>query len=238
MRKTNLALLGAAANAAVGGLAFYMQQMGVYGEAAALLLTLCMGALLALLCVRWYELSIIDDGTGLYNRRFLFRKLEHSFRMAQRSKEMVTLAVIDIDDFRGFNTQYGHLIGDQVLHEVASCLQSSVRKTDTVGRWGGEEFAIVLHKLDAAEGEEVAERIRNRVEQRRVQTAEYGELTVTVSIGLAVFKRDYLTLRDFINDADHAMYTAKQRKNTVCIVSEGDVRPVNPAAGGIYQTVL
>ncbi|WP_282939638.1 GGDEF domain-containing protein [Paenibacillus sp. RC67] len=235
MPKKTLVLLGAAANAAIWIVAFYLQKKGMYGTGAALLLTLSTGALLTLLCIRWYELSIIDDGTGLHNRRFLFRKLEHSFNMAQRSKDMFALAVIDIDDFRGFNTKYGHLIGEQVLREVASCLQSSVRKTDTVGRWGGEEFALILPGLFGTEAEEVAECIRTRVQQRRVQTEDYGELDVTVSIGFAVFKGDYPTLRDFINDADHAMYNAKQQKNAVCSACKEFISPVHPNAGSVYN---
>ncbi|WP_051620675.1 GGDEF domain-containing protein [Paenibacillus sp. UNC451MF] len=236
MPKKTLVVLGAAANSAIWIIAFYLQKQGIYGIGAALLLMFSTSALLTLMCVRWYELSIIDDGTGLYNRRFLFRKLEHSFSTAQRTKDKLTLAVIDIDDFRGFNTKYGHLIGDQVLHEVAACLQSSVRKSDTIGRWGGEEFALMLPGLDAVEGEEVAERIRSRVEKRYVQAGEYGDLAVTVSIGLAVFEGDYRTLRDFINDADHAMYNAKQHKNTVCAARKECFSTPGPNAGRVYKT--
>ncbi|CAG7630274.1 GGDEF domain-containing protein [Paenibacillus allorhizosphaerae] len=214
-----LSLAGAAANAALLLVTVELLQFGYWGISAAVLLSIISGAVWTAISVRWYEQSIIDDGTGLFNRRYLFRKLEHVFRTTRGGNVPIALAVIDIDDFRSFNTQAGHIGGDLVLKEVAQTLRKTVRKGDTIGRWGGEEFAIILSDLDENGAKEVGERIRKNIQQITLPLDQTVHLTITVSIGIAVDHGRCTNMLELVNQADQAMYTAKQRKNYVYMTS-------------------
>ncbi len=143
----------------IGGLV--LARLSAYGVVTAILFTAAGGAVLTLIGSRWHEQSIKDDATGLYNRRYLFRRLAIEHQQALRDRSSLGLAVIDVDDFRSFNNKYGHLTGDAVLLSIAETICKGVRKGDFVGRWGGEEFAVVLPGADEKEALAVAERIRS-----------------------------------------------------------------------------
>jgi diguanylate cyclase (GGDEF)-like protein len=120
-----------------------------------------------------------------------------------------SLLMLDIDHFKNCNDRYGHLVGDAVLKEVAKGIKDSVRLIDLVGRYGGEEFLIVLIETDKKQGEIVAERIRKFIEDKSIKVYD-EELKVTVSIGISTFPFDSKEVKSLINKADKALYSAKE----------------------------
>lgn len=164
------------------------------------------------------RLATTDDLTGVWSRRSFF---EHAARELQRSKRTarpLAALMVDADDFKAVNDSYGHAAGDQVLRNLADRCHGQLRIDDIVGRYGGEEFAIMLPEtaLEAAMG--VAERLRAVVAATPFIT-DYGALTLTISIGVAVhYPGDETTLDALIDRADRAMYAAKRSgRNRVCI---------------------
>jgi two-component system, cell cycle response regulator len=165
------------------------------------------------------ELSLKDPLTGLANRRHFNAVLEREIEAVARSGNPALLLMLDIDHFKKVNDNYGHLAGDQVLQQVARCVAACVRPQDTVARFGGEEFAIVLPDCQVSFGETVAERIRQSVELLSIPTSPVQSLKVTISIGGAfapVWVRS--TTEIWIERADTQLYLAKTGgRNQVCI---------------------
>ena len=129
------------------------------------------------------ELSLKDPLTGLANRRQFNNVLERTIDMVARSGDPALLMMIDIDHFKKVNDQYGHQAGDQVLKAVADSLNGCVRPMDTVARFGGEEFAIVMPNCHTYFGGTIAERIRETLQALRITVAMGVEISITVSIG-------------------------------------------------------
>ncbi len=155
------------------------------------------------------RLAITDDLTGLFNRRHFYDLAEIEFNRAKRYSHPLTALIADIDHFKQFNDRYGHLIGDRVLHEVARMLQESLRDSDILGRYGGEEFSVLLSMTDMKAAVFVAERLLKHVAETPVET-DAGELHVQLSVGVAAFSKETPTLYSLINRADQAMYSAKE----------------------------
>ena len=126
------------------------------------------------------ELSRTDFLTKLNNRKLMFEKLAYETKRSTRTKEPLSILLLDIDHFKQVNTQHGHAFGDQVLVEIAKIIVSSVRVTDIVGRVGGEEFMVILPACNATNASNVAELIRESVELNIFE----DELRVTVSGGI------------------------------------------------------
>jgi diguanylate cyclase (GGDEF)-like protein len=130
--------------------------------------------------------AITDELTGLSNRRQMDRAIDREFDRRRRFGTPIGLVLLDIDDFKTVNDTYGHPQGDEVLIAVAGVLREHTRDIDEPARWGGEEFAVVLPQTDAAGAEELAERMRNAIEELRVARLDAGEaLRVTASFGVA-----------------------------------------------------
>jgi diguanylate cyclase (GGDEF)-like protein len=167
---------------------------------------------------RLRELSVRDGLTALYNKRFLMGRLAGEIEVAQRLNQSLSLLMLDVDDFKKFNDEYGHMEGDQVLIRLARIIRKSARDTDTACRYGGEEFTVILPGAPAGLAEAVAERIRESFAAQAF-TPRSGEVVSTsVSVGLAEF-RDGETVEDFINRADEALYRAKRAgKNRVVTI--------------------
>jgi diguanylate cyclase (GGDEF)-like protein len=154
------------------------------------------------------QAATIDPVSGLFNRRYFEERLEEELHRARRHKTPMALMMVDIDDFKGVNDRYGHLAGDAVIRSVADILRRSVRRFDLCTRFGGEEFAIVMPGSGPEHSAAVAERIRQLIEEFRLDEPELAALRVTVSIGLSVSHE--LSPRQLIEQADRALYTAKR----------------------------
>ena len=170
------------------------------------------------------ELSLKDPLTGLPNRRHISAVLEREIDRVARSGEAALLLMLDIDHFKRVNDSHGHLAGDVVLQSVARTLESCVRPMDTVGRYGGEEFAIVLPTCQFGFGRVVAERVRRAIESTPIRISPSLTLDITVSIGGAFalqWIRSTTTL--WIDRADAELYKAKLAgRNRVSIEDQPD----------------
>jgi len=154
------------------------------------------------------ELAIHDSLTGLWNRRMILDQLGNELHRAEREGRSLGVAIADLDHFKKVNDTFGHAAGDAVLREVAERMRSAVRDCDSVGRYGGEEFLLVLPGCDGAAGLLVAERVRRRVAQTPVQAGDEA-VPMTVSLGLAFSGRADVKPEALIQAADEALYRAK-----------------------------
>ncbi len=161
-------------------------------------------------------LAITDGLTGLYTRRYFFERFDEELERSRRHGFKFSFLMIDIDDFKKCNDTYGHLVGDVVLKETAHIAKGSTREIDLVGRYGGEEFSIILPETDRTGALLVAERIRRKIEEN-VFKAYDEKLKITASIGLAVYPEDAQEIQNLTEKADRALYKAKDSgKNIVC----------------------
>jgi diguanylate cyclase (GGDEF)-like protein len=156
------------------------------------------------------EQALTDGLTGLLNHRSILEALDAELSRARRDGNPLSVLMIDLDGFKQVNDQLGHLAGDDILRNVASILESTVREIDLVGRYGGDEFLLVLHGTTLPEAQEVAVRIWRRIE-RGVHLASGGNAPIRLSIGIAAAPEHGVTRKELITTADAAMYMAKQR---------------------------
>jgi len=171
------------------------------------------------------ELSLRDPLTGLFNRRHFRNALERSIDVVARSGEPALLLMIDIDNFKRVNDNYGHQAGDQVLQAIAKMLTSCVRPMDTVSRFGGEEFALILPSCHTSYGTAVAERIRANIEAMAIPVAPGLSTHVSVSIGGA-FAPEWVrsTTALWTERADMQLYRAKNEgRNCVFLDSQQEI---------------
>ncbi|MGA7524554.1 MAG: GGDEF domain-containing protein [Acidobacteriaceae bacterium] len=161
------------------------------------------------------EQALKDGLTGMWNRRAIFALLEREVFRARRDRCPVTLVMIDLDLFKNINDTYGHPAGDEVLREAASRLAEVMRPYDSIGRYGGEEFLVILPSCSPQNGVQRAEEFRRAIAARPVFTAA-GQLTVTCSVGVAAYD-EAMPPADLIHRADEALYRAKRLgRNCVC----------------------
>jgi diguanylate cyclase (GGDEF)-like protein len=161
------------------------------------------------------RLTITDDLTKLYNYRYLRKYLEADVKRCLRYKKKVSLLFIDVDGFKRINDTFGHLVGSQALAEMGQVLKKMVRETDVVGRYGGDEFVIVLPETPLNGAMVIAERIRKKVEECDF-VAQNLSIRLTVSLGVANCPKHTLTAEGLIKKADAAMYRAKElSKNSI-----------------------
>jgi diguanylate cyclase (GGDEF)-like protein len=161
------------------------------------------------------RLTITDDLTKLYNYRYLMQYLDAEVKRCLRYKKKVSLLFIDIDGFKRINDRFGHLVGSQALSEMGQVFCKILRETDIVGRYGGDEFVIVLPETPLNGAMVIAERIRQKVESYEF-VAQNLPIRLTVSLGVANCPKHTLTAEGLIKKADAAMYRAKElSKNTI-----------------------
>lgn len=165
---------------------------------------------------RIVEMSILDDLTGLYNRRYFIGTLEKEISRAARYSSPLVLCMMDLDGFKSINDTYGHQAGDLVLRAFGEMLRRSIRVSDTPCRYGGEEFALLLPNTDPNEAKALGERLRDNLESRRFEW-NGQKLQITLSLGLAPLAHGpFPSLSGLVAMADEALYAAKrQGKNTV-----------------------
>lgn len=160
------------------------------------------------------RLSITDTLTGINNRLYIDQFLEEEIQRSQRYGNELSIIMLDIDDFKKVNDEYGHLVGDEVLMQFVSIISSMIRKTDVFGRWGGEEFFIISTETNMNSAMEMAEEIRSQIEAFSFNTAGHK----TASIGVSTYKEND-TITTLVARADTALYKAKNEgKNRVSSV--------------------
>ncbi|UPW19269.1 diguanylate cyclase [Agarivorans sp. TSD2052] len=150
------------------------------------------------------EITNTDELTGIFNRRFVFEQLSQELHVSNIRNSPLSVVMVDIDYFKRINDQYGHLFGDEVLHCIANCIAGSLRQCDTVGRYGGEEFLVILPSTPYSAAFALAERIRCNVAD--IQWKK-GELKVTLSCGVATAEKHSET--ELLKLADECLYQAK-----------------------------
>jgi diguanylate cyclase (GGDEF)-like protein len=172
---------------------------------------------------RLYELATVDGLTRLYVRRYFDQRIKDEWRRARRYQTQFSVVLLDLDDFKNVNDEFGHAVGDKVLREAARIVLRNLRGIDIAGRFGGEEFAVVLPRASAAQANKVAERIRADVAREAI-TANGYTVAVTASLGVASFPDcGQKSVEDLVERADIALYRAKRSgKNRVeCAPPEG-----------------
>lgn len=169
---------------------------------------------------RLVELSITDGLTGLYNHRYIHQRLEEELLRSKRSDKPISLVMADLDYFKKLNDRLGHLQGDEALRRFSGWLRDGVRKTDLVGRFGGEEFMVILLDCGLEKGLKVAEKVRRTVEKES-QAPPFDEVGgFTVSLGVAQWDGDQ-SISQLIEQSDIALYKAKQGgRNQVCAAAD------------------
>jgi diguanylate cyclase (GGDEF)-like protein len=162
------------------------------------------------------NLLYIDELTGLFNYRYLEVALERELKRAERYGSNLSVIFLDLDDFKRINDEHGHLIGSKVLREVGKLLKKSVREVDTVIRYGGDEYTVILIETGRTVATTVAERIRRSVESHAFLSNEGFNINITASLGFACFPDDTKSKVELLEFADQAMYRGKANgKNIV-----------------------
>lgn len=160
-----------------------------------------------------------DELTGVHNRRSLMNLLQKEIDRARRYGSPLSAVMIDVDHFKMFNDNYGHLVGDEILREVAQLIVSNSREIDVIGRYGGEEFTVVLPETDIHQATVYAERVRSSIEQLgRERRRTYPLCHLSISIGVSSLLKGDDDIEGLIHRVDHALYAAKDRgRNRVCV---------------------
>lgn len=161
------------------------------------------------------DISIKDELTKVFNRRYFNDRVFRELHRAKRYKRELSLIMIDIDHFKNFNDTYGHHIGDEVLRWVAKNIGESIRDSDILARYGGEEFVIILTETDKQGAAFVGEKVRKNLEERSVNLTEMFKSSIpitrniTISLGVSHFPGDGNTVEELIDRADQNLYKAK-----------------------------
>jgi len=159
---------------------------------------------------------MIDHLTGVYNRLSSEKRLSEDIARVTRNKEILTVAMFDIDDFKLFNDYYGHNIGDKCLIEVATTVKNNLRESDWIARWGGDEFLVVFSNLDSETSSHVLLRIMEILKNTKIKTDE-KTINMSISVGISELseKDDYLTILERV---DMALLDAKNKGKSIIVV--------------------
>ncbi|MCL5036539.1 MAG: sensor domain-containing diguanylate cyclase [Chloroflexi bacterium] len=195
-------------------------------EDMTIIMALASQAAVAINNARLYEMAVTDGLTKLYIRRHLLQRMEEELRRARRYKHPLSLLMIDIDHFKQFNDNFGHQAGDLVLIELAKLFKRIIRGTDMAGRYGGEEFCIVLPETDSEGAIAIGERLRKEIEEYEL-VYDRQPIKVTISIGIATFPSHSMEMKELIRKADMALYASKDAGRNAVTLSK-DVDPNAP----------
>ena len=152
------------------------------------------------------HLSLTDPLTQLYNRRHIHTVLSKEIKKMHRNNTPLSLAILDLDNFKNINDTYGHNAGDKVLRRFAAMLKQYLREIDTIGRWGGEEFIIVMPQTEFHDAQKILHRLQTKLRQEHFEPVD----TLTCSCGLCSAHSNNVTQHDLIHHADLALYKAKR----------------------------
>ncbi|CAG0960384.1 putative diguanylate cyclase DgcT [Anaerolineae bacterium] len=191
-------------------------------------LTLCMTFGLYMMMSKRFELELAnivhqantDDLTGVWNRRYLFELSQQEFKRARRYDRPLSVLAIDIDHFKKVNDAHGHIVGDLLLKELASTVQSVLRESDVFARTGGEEFMVLLPESDATDSATVAERVRRAISRVTIN-ARSVPVGVTISIGVASLSIEDQDIQAVYQRADAGLYEAKHKGRNCIILKQG-----------------
>lgn len=225
-------------SALVGMLIASLCALGIGAPAAYLVLRLAFELQASREQIR--ALASMDDLTGTYNRRHFMQRAEEELHRARRYGTPLSLVLLDADHFKRVNDTHGHLCGDLILQRIAAACRSTLRATDLLARFGGEELILLLPQTDLAGALAIAERIREQVAAVEVEWAG-GQVEATVSLGVATLQRATPSLDALIHDADLALYDAKRTgRNRVCGVraaAGGGAGGDGPGEGAVQSAV-
>ena len=158
------------------------------------------------------EQARLDSMTGVYNHGYFLKRLAEQAGESLTANAPLSLIMLDIDFFKQYNDTFGHLVGDRILNSLCTAIKQHIKKADTVGRWGGEEFIISLPGASGAQATEIAQRISQTMAALRVENMEQKTVPVpTVSQGIAIFPLEADEIYRLIDLADRRLYTAKER---------------------------
>ncbi len=165
------------------------------------------------------EILAMRDGlTGLLNRRAIDEYAEAEFNMTGRKERALSIIMLDIDHFKNVNDRFGHKFGDHTLQQAAKILKEDLRTYDRVGRWGGEEFILILPDTQLKDAATIAERLRVRMAEMKMSLENGESFSIHISLGAACATGQFPSLVKLIDAADQALYQAKQTgRNRVCI---------------------
>ena len=172
-------------------------------------------------------LSRTDSLTGLFNHGSWKDLLQLRFQLCQQAPAQAVIAIIDIDHFKTINDVYGHVVGDCVLRQLSVELKRNLREDDVPGRYGGDEFGVILPGCSLEHASHVMERLRQRVNEYRNE--QLPQLRISLSIGLASFQPGFADSMVWLNEADKALYAAKQSGRNKVNVARGEVVPLRLA---------
>ncbi|MFH1201277.1 MAG: GGDEF domain-containing protein [Candidatus Omnitrophota bacterium] len=163
------------------------------------------------------KLAITDSLTAVYTRWYFLERAEEELHRSLKFELSFSFLMLDIDHFKDCNDKFGHLVGDAVLEELSEVLKGCIRQIDLLGRFGGEEFCILLPETNKKSAYQAAERIRQTVIDSEIRAYD-EKIKLTVSIGIATFSEDADKLKELIDRSDWALYRAKQTgRNRICL---------------------
>lgn len=171
---------------------------------------------------RLEQMAISDELTGLKNHRYLVGRLEEEVERAKRYAYPLSILILDLDKFKQINDTHGHLAGDWILKRVGQILKETVRQVDIPGRYGGDEFVVILPETTLVNAQKIAERIRQKIENFCL-VGEEGSCCVTASIGVAELKLEQVkgkAAENLLSRADEALYAAKRMGGNLVMIAE------------------
>ena len=166
------------------------------------------------------HLSITDPITQLTNHRFFQQEIRKELERAERHQRPVSMVMIDFDHFKSFNDRYGHPEGDRLLAASAQFIANELRSIDSVSRYGGEEFAVIMPDTGLEEARTVAERLRNSVATHPFQGPFDRPAYITISLGVSSYPQHGPSVTDLIDAADRALYQAKRQGRNQTVVAQ------------------
>jgi diguanylate cyclase (GGDEF)-like protein len=168
------------------------------------------------------RMATIDALTGILNRRCLFELAEKEFERSQRYESIFALLMLDVDHFKRINDTYGHMLGDEVLKLLTSTIRDTLRQVDHFGRYGGEEFVIIMPETPLELARQAGERLRSLVSQISVPV-KGDRIHLTISIGISAYETGDRSVEDLFERSDQALYQAKaEGRDRCCVLSHGD----------------
>lgn len=167
-----------------------------------------------------HEIANTDVLTFLPNRRKIITTLQEEVIRSDRYKTPLSLSVLDLDHFKKINDTYGHTSGDEALRSASACLRDQIRHPDMIGRYGGEEFLIVLPNSESRAAAEQASRLVQKIRDLKVETHDHV-FFVTISVGIAQFRIGEENWEQFLHRADEALYKAKEQGRDQWVVADG-----------------